>query len=191
MDIYRKSLLYAVWNKLYLTEILNNNKIRFDQDMSLGEDALFNITYLAESDFNLSVINRPLYHYVRRRNESLDQKYNPDFFDAQIKVFEALRKYGEKAGISKSDENALLFYYFNALVVALDNLYCNSKKFSEKEFKYKMKKMRKNPKYIQIIRQLTGCFKVICRMRYELIRRGGFAIDYQLREILKRKSGVK
>jgi hypothetical protein len=32
-----------IWNKLYKAEILKN--IRFDEDISIGEDVIFNIEY--------------------------------------------------------------------------------------------------------------------------------------------------
>lgn len=191
MDIYRKSLLYAVWNKLYLTDILNNSKIRFEQGLNLGEDALFNIFYLTASNFDFCVVNMPLYHYIRRNNESLDQKYNPHFFNVQVKVFESLKGYGEKIGISKSDRNSLLFYYFNALIVSIDNLYCSRKKMTKKDFRKKMTHMINHPQYMRLIMQMYGGRKMVCMLRYRAIRRGAFAADFRLREFLKRKLGVK
>ena len=59
-------------------EAINNikdNNLHFFENMSLAEDALFNLNYLTASNNDFIILNKPLYHYIKRENESLDQKY--------------------------------------------------------------------------------------------------------------------
>ena len=79
VTVYKKGLLCSVWNKLYLTKIIKDNNLHFFENMSLAEDALFNLNYLTASNNDFIILNKPLYHYIKRENESLDQKYLSDF----------------------------------------------------------------------------------------------------------------
>ena len=53
---------YANWNKLYNGNIIRKHKIRFDENISIGEDLLFNLYYLNSIE-NIICINIPLYNY--------------------------------------------------------------------------------------------------------------------------------
>ena len=61
----------VVWNKLYKSIIIQNNKIRFDSDVNLGEDFIFNLEYLSCSR-NVNVIRDKLIFY--KLNSYLKQK---------------------------------------------------------------------------------------------------------------------
>ena len=51
------------WGKLFKSEIIKNNKIRFDSQMKIGEDAKFVLEYLQESS-SLKICNLPLQAYI-------------------------------------------------------------------------------------------------------------------------------
>ncbi|WP_302626653.1 glycosyltransferase [uncultured Eubacterium sp.] len=52
------------WNKLYVRQILDDNNIRFDETISVSEDALFNMIYLQHIN-KVTVIEECLYkHYM-------------------------------------------------------------------------------------------------------------------------------
>lgn len=70
--IYRSNLLQQLWNKLFITEIIQNNKLKFDESISIGEDFRFILEYIRVSKINKVVlINKPLYHYMRDQEGSL------------------------------------------------------------------------------------------------------------------------
>lgn len=70
--IYRSNLLQQLWNKLFITEIIQNNKLKFDESISIGEDFRFILKYIRVSKINKVVlINKPLYHYMRDQEGSL------------------------------------------------------------------------------------------------------------------------
>lgn len=70
--LYRSNLLQQLWNKLFITEIIQNNKLKFDESISIGEDFRFILEYIRVSKINKVVlINKPLYHYMRDQEGSL------------------------------------------------------------------------------------------------------------------------
>lgn len=75
------------WNKLYRTGIIQDKRVRFPEDLSLGEDWLFNIAYIdASENSKIAVITKPLYNYIRGNEASLDSKYRSDL----LKIYRRL-----------------------------------------------------------------------------------------------------
>ena len=80
--------LHEMWldagpcNKLYQSRIIKEAGLRFLEDLSLGEDWLFNLAYIdASANDRIAVVTKPLYNYVRGNNDSLDSKYRRDLLD--------------------------------------------------------------------------------------------------------------
>lgn len=70
--LYHLRLLQQLWNKVFLTDIVRKHGIRFDEDISIGEDSRFILEYIKHSGIEeVTLINRPLYHYMRDQNSSL------------------------------------------------------------------------------------------------------------------------
>ena len=77
------------WNKLYVSEIIKNNNILFDEKISVSEDAVFNMEYLKYID-NVSVVSNVLIkHYIRE--DSLVSKK----VDKEIQKYTILKIYNE------------------------------------------------------------------------------------------------
>ena len=114
---------------------------------------MFNLNYLTASNNDFIILNKPLYHYIKRENESLDQKYRSDFFEIQKTLFENIIEYGMNVYITKADMNELKYYYFNALVVAMDNLYCNRKKMEKGKYNEKMNRMKNEKIFVDLIKK--------------------------------------
>lgn len=73
--LYEQRLLQQLWNKIFLKSIIEDNHIRFDENINVGEDFRFVLKYI-ESMNRPSVVflNLPLYHYIRDNAESLMSK---------------------------------------------------------------------------------------------------------------------
>jgi len=54
----------VVWNKLYKKAILDEYNIRFDEKISMSEDAIFNLQYLLHVN-TISILKSPVYYYVK------------------------------------------------------------------------------------------------------------------------------
>lgn len=55
--------LYQVWNKIYLSSIIKNNKIQFQPGINFGEDFIFNLNYLSHMTGRIQFILEPIYLY--------------------------------------------------------------------------------------------------------------------------------
>lgn len=80
----------VVWNKIYKTEFLKANAIKFSPGMRLGEDRIFNAKALFETD-KICYINKTLYHY-RWVTDSATNSYNPKITEDCLTELYALRQ---------------------------------------------------------------------------------------------------
>lgn len=124
-DCYSPTLLAAKtldstfsnpWAKLYNHEILTKNNIRFDSDIKMYEDALFNMRYL-RSIQSAVVLPEPFYRYVARPGSS-SRRYHGEHI---IEVAERLRRerieyfvnnYGMTKMIDKINRDVAFVYLF-------------------------------------------------------------------------------
>lgn len=79
--------LGTVWGKLYKTEVIKKNNIKFIdlEEIGSAEDVLFNI-YLFNKINKAIYINKPIYHYWKGNSNSITSKHNPNLRE-QRKVF--------------------------------------------------------------------------------------------------------
>lgn len=100
-----------VWNKLYKTELIKNNNIRFNEKMAMIEDHLFNHNYVVYCK-SIKILNKVNYIYIRHEGASCfrNHKYSTlkntvisfnDFYNAIID--------GEPETILKN--KAIIYYY--------------------------------------------------------------------------------
>lgn len=90
MTLHEKWLSQMPWNKLFKTSIIKDNNIRFPENLSLGEDLLFNLNYIDHTNGKIVIINKPLNYYLRTENESLDNKYYPNLLDIYKQIYSKL-----------------------------------------------------------------------------------------------------
>ncbi len=70
--LYHNRLLQQLWNKVFVTQIVREHGIRFDETISIGEDTRFILDYIQKSGLDrITLINQPLYHYMRDQDGSL------------------------------------------------------------------------------------------------------------------------
>ena len=74
---------HATWGKLYKTEIINANNIRFDTKIHLSEDWLFTLNYFIHTN-SVQTVDKPYYYYERGVVDSLSQnnRYFEEYFYA-------------------------------------------------------------------------------------------------------------
>lgn len=86
--LYEKQLLNPPWNKLYRKTIIDEKKIVFDKDISLGEDVIFNLEYM-KYIHNAKFISDDFYLY-NAKSGGLSTKYNRTTIDSIIKRYKIL-----------------------------------------------------------------------------------------------------
>lgn len=190
--VFHKGFLSVIWNKIYDVSRLRENNIKFDEKLSLGEDLLFNLGYLKTGIEKIQSVDNSLYHYIKRGTESLDNKYRSDFLEIQERIFSELIITMELYNVSCKKKSLIYFDFMGAIIVSIDNYYA---------FEYKKQKNRKALKKVienacdiikkyQIIKMVKGKAKVICIIRFIMLKLGMYKIDYMVRNFLKKLLGL-
>lgn len=97
MTLHEMWLDTGPWNKLYIAKIIKESGLHFSEDLSLGEDWLFNLAYIdASENDRIAVITKPLYNYMRGNDESLDSKYRKDLLDIYRRLNDTCLSYLRK-----------------------------------------------------------------------------------------------
>lgn len=105
-------LLQGPWGKLYRSEILKKNKIRFRVDISLTEDQIFNYDFLKKAS-TYTLLQEPIYYYYHRKNESLSQGLKERDFNNRLENLRALSLFLDEMKIKNAGSviNASALWY--------------------------------------------------------------------------------
>lgn len=131
-DEFHNYIGYA-WNKLYKSNVIKENKIRFIKGLSLIEDIEFN--YLAvKYAIKIGFIDKALYHYMQRQRTTLvNEKYN-NLYNLKLRAANLRVKILNEWSISEkimNEESAKL--YFSALNSGLKSVsICNDRDINSK-----------------------------------------------------------
>ena len=74
-DLELKECLSSVWNKIFKKSIIDKNNLKFDENISLGEDKLFSIRFIYFTKI-VSTLNYSLYNYNRMYENTLSKKHH-------------------------------------------------------------------------------------------------------------------
>ena len=75
--LYNQTLLQQLWNKIFDFRVVRKFKIRFNEQLTIGEDFDFVLHYLDQLDnVKIKTLDNMLYHYMRDQTTSL--MYNVD-----------------------------------------------------------------------------------------------------------------
>lgn len=112
VSLLHTELLSPPWNKIYKKEIIGSN--RFCEDISFGEDLLFNIQYLKKCE-NISFIKESPFYHEKENENSLVVKFNRNrLFDIE-KVWVVVDRFSE-------DKEGLYSKYLRDLTVYIRQL---------------------------------------------------------------------
>lgn len=109
MRLFAGDYINSPVNKLYHTKILKKNNIRYPENLSLGEDLLFNLAYFRCAPKEYKIISYPLYYYQEDHAESLSNSFRLDLFDIQLYLFEQLKQFLLAENIW-SEKNQKIYY---------------------------------------------------------------------------------
>lgn len=134
--------LHEMWldagpcNKLYRSDIIKSSGVRFPEDLSLGEDWLFNLAYIdASKNDRIAVITKPLYNYVRENDESLDSKYRSDLLDIYRRLNDACLTHLQKWGVS----DAQMSKFFDSRFYLYERVLRNTMRAPDKNMREKIR----------------------------------------------------
>lgn len=106
--------------KMYRHDLIRSGKLRFDEDVSLGEDLLFNIEFVGSID-KVACVNDVMYH-VRPVEGSLSRSYRPSKYQelalVHSRMGELLAKYADRRM-----ESLRAYLKIKSLVSCVNNYY--------------------------------------------------------------------
>lgn len=121
MRLFEAVLIQSPCLALYKTNIVREHHLKMRTDLSLGEDLLFNLTYLdALGDILIGIINKPNYIYIDEDQTSLNRKYRKNLLSIQEMINHSLACYLGKWNNTDDQSwrmyyNAVLYNYISAL----------------------------------------------------------------------------
>ena len=142
VDLWDNTMLYNIWNKVYVRKIIEDNKIRFPKS-NWGEDVEFNRQYLNVIN-NMYNSNKCFYHYVRERNGAATKKYKENLFEIRKNEFKEFNEYFESWNVKKEKYYEFSCRrYIERVLGCIENVYCSNMNFVDRF--NEIKKIVKDP----------------------------------------------
>lgn len=157
-----KSELYltALWNKLFDRRLIVDKNIKFDTDISVGEDLRFSIEYFDKNNISeVYVLKKPLYHYMKLSGNSLMSSFVDDL-DREKDSLNLIKKLAVKYNKNADAE------YEKALEqvkTSMIYLIMRDKKFSNKEKFIRIKKINSKFTLIMFVKEKILILKELLR----------------------------
>lgn len=116
LTVERNEIAYLSWlklfnfvtNKIYRLDEIKAHHINFDPDIQIGEDLDFNLEYLESIPGKIGVLNRPLYHYLKRSDNSLSLIYYPNAIEHTKYIYHRLIEFAKELQDSTKDDILVL-----------------------------------------------------------------------------------
>lgn len=118
---YPNAHYYGVlWNKLYRRQIIVEKGFQFPEEVSMGEDFIFNMEYLSQVQ-KICCLKETLYVYRRQQEHSLSgkSKDEPEKIAERVRMYEAYREMFSREKLDRLWRYGILYYavkyYFDEL----------------------------------------------------------------------------
>ena len=151
LEIVKENYLYnELWNKIYISKIIKENNIKFDETYELGEDFLFNLDYIKYVE-KASFINEPLYIYTDGEF-GLKLRYRANKFEIEYDLTKKLEKlYIEKEWNMDYVYNRYARVYYNQII----DIYKENNPMTDKEKDELLKRIILSENYKNSIEELA------------------------------------
>lgn len=120
--LVENNLLYSQCTKMYRRSIIEENQIRFCEDLSMGEDVLFNLLYFSYVQ-TVQIIPLEFYHYVHLvDSNSITNGYYPRYYENVCMVLEKQKNLlEEKKVLTKENIISLESFFIGRISSAIQN----------------------------------------------------------------------
>ena len=143
-------LFNEIWNKIYLSKVIKEQSLRFSEELNLGEDFIFNLSYLFYIK-KAGYINEDLYIYNNGQN-GLKLKYREDRFNIEYALTRYLEEFYSAKGYTKEYiYNRIAWTYYRGVI----NIYNNSK-ISRQDKNIKLEVFINSNQYKQDLKEIQN-----------------------------------
>ena len=157
------SLLGVPWNKLYNSEIIKKNNVRFDEGISSYEDEIFVIQYMHYAN-SVATSSKVTYNHIERGNVTLSRKYIP--MKIHFRTAEILYRDGLKLSGGNKYLAHIRYHYVRHITRVIATMYFLPNEFNRKErlliIRTTLNKAQAEGIIDDVYSQLRG-YSIICR----------------------------
>lgn len=150
------------WCKLYKKDIIFNNAVRFNEDMSLGEDTYFNLNYIKHCK-SIYTSEQIYYYYMRENSESLFTKFRLNMYYDVRKDFDLKVKMANELNMGRDSIFKLKLSYIQSLIGNLIKMVDTNTKTEVKKY---MSLLQKDKEFNDdnLIKNLKSTHKLINKL---------------------------
>lgn len=171
LKLYVQWYAQMPWHRLYKTSVVQGNMLRMNENMSLGEDLLFNLDYLdAVESTSIVIANKACYNYTRTDNDSLDHKYREDLFQIYGELHKKLWECIKKWGVTETDQQIYYnscFYHYEAI---FRNTFHKDNKNSLREKIFFNNKILKSEGFLRVFGKTNCYINPVYKLAYSMGR---------------------
>ncbi len=169
MTFHQKWLDAAPWCKLYSKRIIDENNLKMDESMSLGEDLLFNFSYINScTNKKIYHTNKCAYYYIQTEKETLDNRFRANLFDIYTHINDEMLRYITNW---KVDSEQMTIFYDSAYFSyekCLRNTFHKNNTATKKE-KYQLnKKIMQSSRFKEAVKNSSCKIRLPLKIAYKL-----------------------
>lgn len=116
-----QAIVGAPWNKLYKTDVIRKNGLRFDEHLKNNEDTQFNYAYL-EKCRKIYVSACPFYNYMDYGKASASRGYVEGIFQVYLSTYRKAVAFLKKTGTYSYNEIFSKQYFIDLVIGALNGI---------------------------------------------------------------------
>lgn len=186
-QLYKGRMFNPVWNKIYERDIIVANHIKFDSNMRIGEDAVFNLDYLRAVGGKINVNNSSVYFYYENNKDGLDNSYYPELIDDQLLMFSKFDYFLKYHNAALSTLRAFDSFKISTLIATLDRVPDHNSISCDQA----------NPLVANYITKIDNALlnndsfnpSFFLKIRWNLVKKGLYKLDKKMRIIIKKAMG--
>lgn len=133
--LYTSGYLNAPVNKLYIRDIIHSHKITFNENISLGEDLIFNLAYLRKTKCFL-IIPNTLYYITAENNTSLTKAFRDEKIEEISYLYYSIENYIADNFNKTECQKVNILMYFRSVYLILEQLIGSNLSTTMKKKKY-------------------------------------------------------
>ena len=179
-----------VTNKFYDNEKIKTNNIRFDEDINIGEDLKFNLDYLDCCEGYIGMINKPLYHYIKRNEDSLSLTFHEGDIEDTKTIYRRFLDWESKQnGVTQDNLLVIKSIYLTDWISRMTTMHDHFEDAEGlKAAKNKIDSEISSEEFQSILNEVHKAGK-ISTIRYLALKTGRFDLFRLLRSIYQKTKG--
>lgn len=148
--LFDKNLLYTPWNKLYESQYIMGNNLRFPT--TFWDDFPFNVSIVRNVE-RVTVTSKQYYHFLRARTESETTAYRPGMYEKREEEHGwMVNLYKEWNVMDSASMEMIARRYVERFIGCVENITNPKCVMTAKEKRQEIKKMLKNPRLNQMLK---------------------------------------